>query len=50
MIYKKVDCKRAIPRDQQIELNKDDKLYKTKKLFVGGLSQATNEGIAEVVK
>jgi hypothetical protein len=39
-----VDCKRAVPRDQQNETPKEENIYRTKKLFVGGLPQTTNEG------
>jgi RNA recognition motif-containing protein len=40
---KEVDCKRAIPRDQQNETPKEETVYKTKKLFVGGIPQNTTE-------
>jgi len=39
---KEIDCKRAIPRDQQSDAGKDGS-YRTKKLFVGGLTQTTTE-------
>jgi len=39
---KEIDCKRAIPRDQHSEAGKDGS-YRTKKLFVGGLTQTTTE-------
>lgn len=39
-----IDCKRAIPRDQQPESGKEGANYRTKKLFVGGLTQTTTEG------
>ena len=36
-----MDCKRAVPRDQQEETQKDEiSSLKTKKLFVGGLPQS----------
>lgn len=40
---KQVDCKRAVPRDQQGEYVKEDTPVKTRKLFVGGLPQAISE-------
>lgn len=40
---KEVDCKRAIPRDQQTDVVKEEVVYKTKKLFVGGIPQNTTE-------
>jgi len=40
---KEIDCKRAIPRDQQPESGKEGNNYRTKKLFVGGLTQTTTE-------
>jgi RNA recognition motif-containing protein len=40
---KEIDCKRAIPRDQQPESGKEGANYRTKKLFVGGLTQTTTE-------
>ena len=41
----KVDCKRAVPRDQASgEGGKDAGIYRTKKLFVGGLPQNLSEG------
>ncbi len=45
LMIKKVDCKRAVPRDQQGEYPKEDTPAKTRKLFVGGLPQAISEGI-----
>lgn len=40
-----MDCKRAVPRDQQGESTKEDTPVKTRKLFVGGLPQAISEGM-----
>ena len=44
-----VDCKRAVPRDQQGELVKEETPGKTKKLFVGGLPQTLSEGKDKIV-
>lgn len=41
---KEIDCKRAIPRDQHPDSGKESGPQKTKKLFVGGLTQTTSEG------
>eukprot|EP00331_Platyophrya_macrostoma_P005932 CAMPEP_0176424420 /NCGR_PEP_ID=MMETSP0127-20121128/10828_1 /TAXON_ID=938130 /ORGANISM="Platyophrya macrostoma, Strain WH" /LENGTH=409 /DNA_ID=CAMNT_0017805477 /DNA_START=247 /DNA_END=1476 /DNA_ORIENTATION=- len=40
---KELDCKRAVPRDQRSESSKDETSFRTKKLFVGGLTQTTTE-------
>jgi len=40
---KEIDCKRAIPRDQHPDSGKESGPQKTKKLFVGGLTQTTSE-------